>query len=356
MSVALLSFEDEAPRGSGETGATTKIARALDACGIDAPTSLYDEALALAQDGRLAPASERLRMLLCLDPNDGDAAMLLGKVLAAREQWQEALSWLDAATANGAFLPAGLRDSVEEGLRRHVQDAEEYRTRVASRERGEIRNLRSEAKRLRTDVISLEAENETLRGRVRTWAGITAVVAGSASALMLAALLFGGLGQDPEAETVGADAAMASDELPPLPADEVLAAAPVAAATTSAVPVAASAAPVAASGAATVSVPVTQPFAASAQPEITGAKAVSAAPVEAAPKAAAPKAEAKSTAKSNAPILTTHTVKKGENLGSIAKKYYGDSAAWPQIQAANGDKLGGGHSLQVGMKLKIPKK
>ncbi len=353
MSVALLSFEDEAPRGSGETGATTKIARALDACGIDAPTSLYDEALALAQEGRLAPAAERLRMLLCLDPNDGEAAMLLGKVLAAREQWQESLSWLDAAAANGAFLPPGLRDSVEEGLRRHVQDAEEYRARVASRERGEIRNLRAEAKRLRTEVISLEAENETLRGRVRTWAGITAVVAGSASALMLAALLFGGLGTEAsaEADVVGAD--VAAEELPPLPAAE----APVApsAATVSA-PVAA--APAAAAGAVTVSVPVEQPFAASAQPDATGAATVSAPVAQATPKSE-PKAEAKpaaKAAKSDVAIMTTHTVKKGENLGSIARKYYGDSAAWPKIQAANGESLGGGHALQVGMKLKIPKK
>lgn len=357
MSVALLSFEEDSPRGSGETGATTKIARALDACGIDAPTSLYDEALALAQEGRLAPASERLRMLLCLDPNDGEAAMLLGKVLAAREQWQEALSWLDTAAANGAFLPPGLRDSVDEGLRRHVADAEEYRTRVAARERGEIRNLRSEAKRLRTEVISLEAENETLRGRVRMWAGITAVVAGSASALMLAALLFGMGGGG--AEAVGSDAAMvdASAELPALPPEVAPAAASAPAATTSA-PVAA--APVAAAGAATVSVPVEQPFAASAQPDATGATTT--APTTSAPVAEAPKAEAKPASKAKAestatgPVIATHTVKKGENLGSIAKKYYGDSSQWPRIQAANSDKLGGGHSLQVGMKLQIPKK
>ena len=54
-------------------------------------------------------------------------------------------------------------------------------------------------------------------------------------------------------------------------------------------------------------------------------------------------------------IIATHQVKKGENLGSIAQKYYGDSGAWPKIQAANGDVLRSGSSLQVGMKLKIPK-
>lgn len=344
MSVALLSFEDEAPRGNGETGATTKIARALDACGIDAPTSLYDEALALAQEGRLAPAAERLRMLLCLDPSDGEAALLLGKVLAAREQWQEALSWLDAASANGVILPPELRESVEDGLRRHVQDAEDHRARMASRERGEIRNLRSEAKRLRTDVITLEAENETLRGRVRLWAGITAVVAGSASALLLAVLMFGGVGGADSAEAAPADVATADAEA--LPAEAPAEAAPVAEA---------------GSGSATVTVPVAQPFAASAPPAETGAQpssvaaAVAPVAVAKAPVKAEPKGELKPAVK-DAPVLTTHTVKKGENLGSIAKKYYGDSGQWPRIQSANADQLKGSSSLSVGMKLKIPKK
>ena len=259
MSAALLlNFEDEAPRGTGEAGATLKIARALDACGIDAPTSLYDEALALAQEGRLSPAAERLRMLLCLDPNDGEAALLLGKVLAAREQWQEAMTWLEVASNNGAVLPPGLRDTVEDGTCRHVADAEEARNRITSRERGEIRNLRNEAKRLRSESIALEAENETLRGRVRTWSGITAVVAGSASALLLAAMLFGTPGVDAAEEPVGSNvAAVEAEDLGVLPSD-ASEAAPVAAAVVAAAPIAA--APVASSGAsATTTVPVDQP-------------------------------------------------------------------------------------------------
>lgn len=341
MSAALLlNFEDEAPRGTGEAGATLKIARALDACGIDAPTTLYDEALALAQEGRLSPASERLRMLLCLDPNDGEAALLLGKVLAAREQWQEAMSWLEVASNNGAVLPPGLRDTVDDGLRRHVHDAEEARNRITSRERGEIRNLRNEAKRLRSESIALEAENETLRGRVRTWSGITAVVAGSASALLLAAMLFGTPSVDAADEAVGANSAVETEELGTLPS--LADAAPVAPS---------AAAPSASAGGATTSVPVSQPFAASATPETTGATPMKAAP----PAAAAKAAPAKATTQSQGAIIATHQVKKGENLGNIAKKYYGDAGAWTKIQAANNDVLKGGEALQVGMKLKIPK-
>ena len=322
MSAApLLSFEDDAPRGNGEIGATAKIVRALDACGIDAPTTLYDEALAFAREGRLAPASERLRMLLCLDPGDAEAALLLGKLLAAREQWQDALNWIDTAASNGAFLPAGLRDMVEDGLRRQVQDAEDVRNRVLARERGEIRNLRNEAKRLRSENSSLEGENEALRKRVRMWSGTTAIVAGASSALLLAALLFGGGGAPDPATTATLEEGLA-----------VAAAAPE------------GAAPVGApSVSATVSVPVNQ----------LPASAPGAAP---AAFAAAPAAAVSAPAPVHVgKTIATHTVRKGENLGSIARKYYGDSSQFPLIQAANQDLLKGGNALQVGMKLKIPK-
>ena len=76
-------------------------------------------------------------MLLTLDPIDSDASLLLGKVLAARGQWQEALQRLDAAQANGARVPNDLRERVENALRNQIQDAEEQRLRLAARERTE---------------------------------------------------------------------------------------------------------------------------------------------------------------------------------------------------------------------------
>ncbi len=93
-------------------------------------------------------------MLLTLDPIDADASLLLGKVLAARGQWQEALQRLDAAQANGLNVPTALRDKIEMSLRNQVQTSEEQRLRVAARERGEIRKLRAEAKRLRSDTVT----------------------------------------------------------------------------------------------------------------------------------------------------------------------------------------------------------
>ena len=114
--LSILAF-DEIPRGTAGRGATERIAQLLDNSEIDAPSSLYDEALALAKEGRFAPATDRLRMVLTLDPIDADASLLLGKVLAARGQWQEALQRLDTAQANGAIVPAPLRDRVEASLR-----------------------------------------------------------------------------------------------------------------------------------------------------------------------------------------------------------------------------------------------
>lgn len=336
MSIApLLAFDEEAPRGNGEVGATQKIARVLDAAGVDAPTSLYDEALALAQEGRLAPAAERLRMLLTLDPNDGDAALLLAKVLAARELWQEALGWLDTAQQNDAITPPGLRDLIEDGLRRQVQDVEEYRNRVGARDRGEVKNLRAESKKLRATNAALEVEIEELQRRVRLWSGATAIVAGTASALLLAAAIFSGGGEAAApaaaAAAVGSGAAL-SDELPALPAS--VNAAP-------GVPMAAAA------GAGVESAP------AEVLPSSFSNPAPVAAPAAVAPAAVPEAAPAKPT---NTGIIATHTVRKGDTLGSLAKKYYGNQAEWPRIKDANKSVLKGKDALSLGMKLQIPAK
>ena len=300
---------DELPRGAGGVGATEEIARVLEDSGIDAPSSLYDEALALARQGRLAPSSERLRMLLCLDPSDAQAALLLGKVLAGRGQWQEAMTRLDAASANGAVLPAGLRDEVETRLRQEIADSEAHRERVVARERGEIKGLRAEAKRLRSDNAAMEAQIEEMSRRIRIWSGATALVAGSACALLLVSLLFGG--GDSAAEV---DALALAPSVAQIDAPAVAAPAP----------------------ASVVAPPVAQKPAAAA-PAPAAKTPAAAAPV--APKAAAPR---------------VHVVASGDTLGKLAARYLGSSTRWPEIQKANKDILGNSEALKLGMKLKIP--
>lgn len=308
---------DEVPRGDGGTGATEQIARTLRESGVDAPSGLFDEALALAQGGHLSPAAERLRMLLCLDPTDADASLLLGKILASRGQHQESLANLDAAATHGAVLPPGLRERVEVGLRQQIAEAEEHRSRVAARERGEVHTLRAEAKKLRSENAVLELEVDELHRRVRMWSSTTAVIAGVAAALVLAVLLFGG---NDAADTEGLAELGESGELVLTPTPESVAAT---------------------SG------------------ETVDQGDVRTLPVDGAAATAktaslSPSPVGTSSTTSPATSTKTHVVKSGDTLGSIAHRYYGDSSDWPKIQAANKAVLGDGISLKIGMKLSIP--
>lgn len=303
---------DESPRGAGGTGATEHIAQVLTDSGVDVPGSLFDEALDLAREGRLAPAAERLRMLLVLDPADAQAALLLGKVLAARGQWQEALSQLDQAAEKGARVESTLRDEVELRLRRQVQEAEAHRTRATSQTQGELRTLRQKAKRLRSEAAVLEAQVEELTKRVKLWSSATALVAGASAALLLAVVVFGG---------PSADETAAVDTLPPATAVVAPTGTPTAGAPT--------AAPVTPPTAAPTATPSATPTAAPKPPSPT--------PVEAKPAGD-----------------VVHTVKKGETLGHIARQYYGKSSEWRRILKANPKTLPNEKALQPGMKLRVP--
>ncbi len=327
MSDSDLAF-DEVPRGAGGTGATEAINQVLHDAGVDAPASLYDEALSLAQEGHLTPAADRLRMLLVLDPADADANLLLGKVYASLARWQDALGALDAAHQAGAVLPPGLRDDVADALRRDVDSAEAERQRLQARERGEVRSLRSEAKKLRTENAVLEQRVLELDNRVRLWSGATAVVAGCATALLLAAILFGG---GDASESAPAAAAATIDA--PLGSAEV------------------------AGPAAGAAAPDAEPEA--AEPEAAEPEAVVPVAAETTAAASAPAPAAPVVAPAPAPpvaVMTTHTVKSGDNLHDIASKYYGKSTEWKKILAANEDLLQGDHrKLRPGQELTIPK-
>lgn len=300
---------DELPRGAGGAGATEQITRVLNDSGLDVPASLYDEALALAREGRLAPSAERLRMLLVLDATDANAALLLGKVQAGRGQWQDALSHLDNASAQGAVLPPGLREEVEFNLRQQIQDAEQHRRRVNARGEVEIRSLRGEAKRLRSANAALELQSEELGRRVRIWSSVTAVVAGASVALLAGAMFFGGPSADTadgqfaeigEIGEIGEEIALSgqivAEDLVVSPAPTNIVSAPPVAVT-----------------------PIAQP---------------------------APAAIS---------LPTTHVIAKGQTLGHLAKKYYGKSSEWKRILKANEATLHGSTKrLQPGMELTVP--
>lgn len=395
-----LSF-DELPRGAGGVGASEQIAKTLTEQGLNATVGLYDEALALARDGHLARSAERLRMVLVLDPNDAEAAVLLGKVQAGRGMWQEALAHLDEAAAKGASLPQGLRDAVEGRQQAKVREEEEIRTQAAQRDKSEIRNLRAEAKRLRAENTDLEANVEELQRRVKSWSVATALVSGVALALLGGVMIFGGPEDAPTttlaagptvANVEGAGAPIATvvpgAEAAPTVAVSVPAtvgsgagaptmtpaplptATPVATAPITTTPI--STTPITTTPVATTPVTPTPAVAATGNAGMTTEvvkSSTSAGGASAKANTGATPAVAKaSPAPMNGPgktpvakkadmvvaVKATHTVRNGETLGSIAQRYYKDSAQWPKILKAN-PSLKGASSLRPGMKLKIPK-
>lgn len=53
-------------------------------------------------------------------------------------------------------------------------------------------------------------------------------------------------------------------------------------------------------------------------------------------------------------VSRTYTVKKGDSLWAIAKKYYGDGSKWPRIFDANRSKIKNPNLIYPGQKLSIP--
>ncbi|MCB9760186.1 MAG: LysM peptidoglycan-binding domain-containing protein [Alphaproteobacteria bacterium] len=128
-------------------------------------------------------------MLLCLDPHDGDAHLLLGKVFAAQGRWPDALSQLDAAGACGVPVPEALRRTVEAGLQ--VERADDHGERVAARAQSELRALREETRRLRSENARLSQQIHHAERRSQRWAVTTAAVAGVCALLLAATLVLG---------------------------------------------------------------------------------------------------------------------------------------------------------------------
>lgn len=299
LAADLTSFDDAPRPGANPDGnAPARFGRVLGEAGIEVPSTLFNEALALARDGHLGQAQSRLQMLLCLDPDDGDAHLLLAKVHGAQNRWGEALARLDSAVAAGVVPPAGFREGLEAQIRAERGREEEHRARVAARELGELKALRHETRALRGETIRLEAEVGEHHDRERAWK-LLAISAGIFGSLVILFLLF---------------------------------------TTPKATPAA---------------VPVPAPVEAAAAPAAVVAPAEIVAPAEVAAPAPAAPVVAKAVVADSA---KQHTVKKGETLGKLAAKYYGKSSAWEKIARANPQVGPDGGKLAVGMTLTIPAK
>ncbi|MES2643725.1 MAG: tetratricopeptide repeat protein [Myxococcota bacterium] len=323
---------DDPPRGApvGGQPATERIAATLRNAGIDAPNSLYDEALAFARDGHLGQAHARLQMLVCLDPDDADALLLMAKVHAAQGRPSEALGRMEAAVEAGGLAPAGFREQLEGAIRAERAREEEHRARIAAREQGEIRSLRNETRTLRSETVRLETEMLQSRERERNWkyAALAVSVVGVLVIVLLAAL--GGRGTaDVEPRTAAVTEGAVTEG-----------------AAAGAVPVEAGVVAEGSKPTARIETP----------PAVVGDVPIHKEPKKEPKKAPVLQASAPVPA-AKAPDTTgprVHVVGSGDTLYKLAARYYGDSSRWKEIEAANKGVLGKTIDLSLGMKLKIP--
>ncbi len=282
--------------------AVEEIRNALAFANLNAEDALFDEALHLAREGHLGRSRDRLRMLLALNPADGGAHLLLCKVFASQHKWAEAIAELDAAAACGRRMPPGLKEALIDA---RDQDSAPRAPRVV-RTDAELKSLREEARRLRTENSRMERQTRELEHRSQVWSIATGVVT-AVSALALLLIAFSWPGGDAVEEVAEAE--------------EIT------------------------SGALPAEAPAPELAAVDSAPEIPAAVEPPTArelPVREAPAA-------------DRQPVTSYTVTRGDTLWKIAGKVYGDKTRWQAIRDANKDVLGEDDALSVGMVLTIPR-
>ena len=80
-------------------GVPRALREAAEMSGLDPVSELYNEALRYASEGHLRLARERLQMLLCMKPDDGESRLMLAKIFVAGQRWQDAIAALDEAAS-----------------------------------------------------------------------------------------------------------------------------------------------------------------------------------------------------------------------------------------------------------------
>ena len=175
---------DEKPRRGGAEGASSRIAKALYQQGIEVSSLIYDEALIFIAEEDFFSATERLRMLHTLNPTDTDALILLAKALAARKHWQEAKHYLSIATENGAKIPKQVEDFIEQGLIRDLHNADVERRRALARDRKEIKLLKKELRKLRSNNSVLNSRTTYLTEKLNSAYYMCVTIAGISLAVV----------------------------------------------------------------------------------------------------------------------------------------------------------------------------
>lgn len=336
-------------------GVLRALRNAAEMSGLDPVAELYNEALRCATEGHLRMARERLQVLLGLAPDDGEARLLLAKIHVAGQRWQEALAALDEAESCGVHVPMELRRAVEDHLRADRLAEDEQLEAHRAREQGEIKALRQEARRLRSENAQLLGRCHDLERETRKWAWTTAAVSVVGMVFIAATLVLGGPSGDGEAaEVATADVAATEAAATDVAAGDA-AATPSAPPTTSEIAERASAA---LAGAAELDDTRLAVQVGNGNAIVTG-EVVTARQRIVAERTLKGVSGIRGVDTSGVTVLARtkgaeHTVRKGDTLGKIALHYYGEANLAKQIQDANHGLLKGKTDLQIGMKLKVP--
>ncbi len=328
-------------------GVPRALREAAEMSGIDPCSELYNEALRYAQEGHLRLARERLQMLLCMAPDDGEARLMLARVHVAGQRWQEALAALDEAANCGVDVPSSLRRAVEDHLQAENAAKEEQTGARLAREQGEMKTLRQEARRLRSENAQVLGRVTDLEREVRKWAWATAGVSTVAIVFVVASLLLGTGSSSEGTEAPGAEVAAAEATAPGTP--EAAAEAPAPAGTLAQRAAAALDGLEGLDGA-------TLELALQGDKALLKGEVVSWRQRKTAEKALQGVEGLSAVDTSQVSILartkgTTHVVQKGETLGHIAVTYYGESVLAKAIETANNVNS---KNLKVGQELTIP--
>ena len=333
-------------------GVPRALREAAEMSGIDPVSELYNEALRYAQEGHLRLSRERLQMLLCMAPDDGEARLMLARVHVAGQRWQDALSALDEAANCGVDVPLSLRRAVEDHIQAENAAKEEQTGVRIAREQGEMKTLRQETRRLRTENAQVQGRVGDLEREVRKWAWATAGVSVLAIGFVLLSLLLGG-GDAPAVETA---------EGQPVTADAPTPAGDEASATGTAAPADGAKDGTLAQRAAAALDGVGGLDGATLELALAGDKAILKGEVvsfkqrRSAERALGAGEGLSAVDSSGVSILartkgTTHVVQQGETLSHIAMAYYGESSLSKLIEQANNVTS---KNLRIGQELKIP--
>lgn len=138
---------------------------------LNVSAELYNEALDLANQSDLAGARARLQVLLGLFPSDGDAHLLLARVHVAASQWRLALVDLQAAAACNTAIPDKLQSIVERNVQAESSWHEDHAARE-DRENGELKKLRTELRRLRSENVQLAALSRETEKESAKWSWV----------------------------------------------------------------------------------------------------------------------------------------------------------------------------------------